>query len=350
MNSLAADLPMASSPLRRSYTLNPRRMQRSAAGREVTRKPPLPRLAGGGPHPSPPPRQASLSPGTPEPFLRSPSLPRSARPTDLPGKLLSAFEGLCASPGARRRGEPHPPGLCIEEEEVLPPAARRPREDDSCSLSSQPSSYCPSPRAASEDLEMRGSGAPSPLAARRRERAVSSPPAEPDALSVLSCSLSEASEASGSRYDNVRSAGPPVRVAQHRVEEVEADDEEEEEEALSDSSNILDQLAEESSGSECGQYSCSELGVPARRPAALDNRRPAEQVRHTTEPNNPRHRDSGPYENVAASTAQAQEIMVSGKLQANAMLDFVMAEPEGGGRPGLRSLRTMLTKGQTSNV
>ena len=45
MNSLAADLPMASSPLRRSYTLNPRRMQRSA-GREVTRKPPLPKLAG----------------------------------------------------------------------------------------------------------------------------------------------------------------------------------------------------------------------------------------------------------------------------------------------------------------
>ena len=49
MTSLAADLPLApSSPLRRSYTLNPRRLQRSGA-REVTRKPPLPKKTPGSP-------------------------------------------------------------------------------------------------------------------------------------------------------------------------------------------------------------------------------------------------------------------------------------------------------------
>merc|ERR1719495_1658382 len=101
-------------------------MQR-AAGREITRKPPLPKLAlmpnsPTSPQPAPSPvlhhtvpRHASKSPST-ETFLRSPSLPRAARPTDLPSKLLSAFEGLCASPGARRRAETLSPSLIIEEE------------------------------------------------------------------------------------------------------------------------------------------------------------------------------------------------------------------------------------------
>merc|ERR1719500_1370128 len=49
MTSLAADLPSSApgpglSPLKRSYTLNPKRMTRTP-GREVTRKPPLPKLS-----------------------------------------------------------------------------------------------------------------------------------------------------------------------------------------------------------------------------------------------------------------------------------------------------------------
>merc|ERR1719323_520001 len=208
MNSLAADLPMASSPLRRSYTLNPKRMQR-AAGREVTRKPPLPKLAGvassptwvssspTSPQPAPSPvlhhhtvpRHASQK-SSPETFLRSPSLPRASRPTDLPSKLLSAFEGLCASPGARRRAETLSPSLIIEEEytpqQPLKKTSLDPcviqlgnNDEDNCSISSShPSSYSHSPRANSEDLDLHYCTVNTSCSPPSRPRAASSPPTD----------------------------------------------------------------------------------------------------------------------------------------------------------------------------
>ena len=391
MNSLAADLPMATSPLRRSYTLNPKRMQR-AAGREVTRKPPLPKLAlmpnsPTSPQPAPSPvlhhtvpRHASKSPST-EPFLRSPSLPRAARPTDLPSKLLSAFEGLCASPGARRRAETLSPSLIIEEEYSPQPIQRlnktsasldpgcvspRGEEDDNCSLSSShPSSYSHSPRANSEELDIQYCvTSSSPLSPSGRRRAASSPPTDSgrataqgagqhdDSLSILSCSLSEASEASGSKYDNVKSSSAceELKVRDEVAKETIDED------ALSDSSNILDNLAEDSSGSECGQYDCTNTSnnqeLADGRPERLDNQLISNGLR--------RNRDSGPYENVGL--ADQQDIIVN-KKQANtcrlpnSMLDFVMVDKEGEEeglvrthRTGLHSLRSILTKGQTSNV
>merc|ERR1719323_439444 len=210
MNSLAADLPMASSPLRRSYTLNPKRMQRTGTGREVTRKPPLPKLAGvansptwvssspTSPQPAPSlvlhhhhtvPRHASQK-SSPETFLRSPSLPRASRPTDLPSKLLSAFEGLCASPGARRRAETLSPSLIIEEEytpqQPLKKTSLDPcviqlgnNDEDNCSISSShPSSYSHSPRANSEDLDLHYCQVTSSCSPPSRPRAASSPPTD----------------------------------------------------------------------------------------------------------------------------------------------------------------------------
>ena len=366
MNSLAADLPMASSPFRRSYTLNPKRIQRSA-GREVTRKPPLPKLAGMPLSPTSPtsplhhtvPRQASHSPATEHHPLRSPALSRANRPTDLPSKLMSAFEGLCASPGARRKAESQGSSLMIEEEySPLPgrrglrtPASPQ-REDDTLSLSSQLSSYSHSPRAGSEDLDMQCSVAvSSPMFVRRNIRASSSPPTDSgratssqghrndDSLSVLSCSLSEASDASGSKYDNVRSDATAV-------ENQKGTEHTKEEDALSGTSDILDNLGEDSSSSECGQYECNEQELTS--PAKLDNQ-PQVCLRS--------NRDSGPYENVKPG---GQEIIVNSK-QATAcrlpdsLVDFVMVDggEEGvvrNNRTGLHSLRTILTKGQTSNV
>jgi len=366
MNSLAADLPMATSPLRRSYTLNPKRMQR-AAGREVTRKPPLPKLAlmpnsPTSPQPAPSPvlhhtvpRHASKSPST-EPFLRSPSLPRAARPTDLPSKLLSAFEGLCASPGARRRAETLSPSLIIEEEyspqpirlnktsASLDPSCVSPRgdEDDNCSLSSShPSSYSHSPRANSEELDIQYCvTSSSPLSPSGRPRAASSPPTDSgrataqgagqhdDSLSILSCSLSEASEASGSKYDNVKSSSACEEPKVHDEGAKETIDED----ALSDSSNILDNLAEDSSGSECGQYDCTNSTnqqMAAASPERLDNQH-----------------------DIILNKKQANTCRLP-----NSMLDFVMVDKEGEEeglvrthRTGLHSLRNILTKGQTSNV
>ena len=388
MNSLAADLPMAASPLRRSYTLNPKRMQRTA-GREVTRKPPLPKLAlmpnsPTSPQPAPSPvlhhtipRHTSKSPSI-EPFLRSPSLPRAARPTDLPSKLLSAFEGLCASPGARRRAETLSPSLIIEEEYSPQPIQRlnktsasldpcvspRADEEDNCSLSSShPSSYSHSPRANSEELDIQYCvTSSSPLSPSGRPRAASSPPTDSgrataqgaqhdDSLSILSCSLSEASEASGSKYDNVKSSSACEEPKVHGEEEAK---ETIEEDALSDSSNILDNLAEDSSGSDCGQYDCTTTTnqQQAGRPERLDNQLISHGLR--------RNRDSGPYENVGL--CGDPDIIVNKKQAStcrlpNSMLDFVMVDKEGEEeglvrthRTGLHSLRNILTKGQTSNV
>ena len=242
------------------------------------------------------------------------------------------------------------PSLIIEEEytpqqplkktSLDPCVIQLGNDEDNCSISSShPSSYSHSPRANSEDLDLHycqvtSSSPPS------RPRAASSPPTDSgrataqgvpqeDSLSILSCSLSEASEASGSKYDNVKSSSAcdEPKVGEGTKETFNED-------ALSDSSNILDNLAEDSSGSDCGQY---------------DNQLISNNLR--------RNRDSGPYENVGLAD---QEIIVNNKKQGrlpNSMLDFVMVDKEGeeeglvrAQRTGLHSLRNILTKGQTSNV
>ena len=168
-------------------------------------------------------------------------------------------------------------------------------------------------------------------------------------MSILSCSLSEASEASGSKYDNVKSSS----ACDQEPKVGEGTKETFNEDALSDSSNILDNLAEDSSGSDCGQYDCTSDTTTANHPPSqermLDNQLISNNLR--------RNRDSGPYENVGLADP---EIIVNNKKQGrlpNSMLDFVMVDKEGeeeglvrAQRTGLHSLRNILTKGQTSNV
>merc|ERR1712192_319297 len=102
-------------------------------------------------------------------------------------------------------------------------------------------------------------------------------------------------EASGSKYDNVKSssAGACEEPKVHGEEEVKI-----EEDALSDSSNILDNLAEDSSGSDCGQYDSTN-----QHPERLDNQLMSNGLR--------RNRVSGPYENVGL--ASDQDIIVHKK-------------------------------------
>ena len=325
MNSLAADLP-TSSPLKRSYTLNPKRLSRNPGGgregREVTRKPPLPKLSlvgpgGGQPgllSPSETPSSHSslycTLPHTPRQFSRQNSLPspsspsssRHCRPSDLPSKLISAFEGvLCSSPGQHRRGLDS--SLVIEE-------------TDNTSLTSLYSSDLTSPRADSEDrlsgpefLHSVTASSPVPLPQVRGEGGEGgdlsldsgvitspSPPTDSgiallspatnrnrnnqeDSGSVISCSLSEASDTSGSRYDNVAvmSSEPGKRGGSP--------------EDLSDSSEEI----------------------------CLDN---TNNLRDRD-----RARDSGPYENLTPE-----------------ILSNVYS------KTGLNSLRKILTNGQTTNV
>merc|ERR1712107_810640 len=150
-----------------------------------------------------------------------------------------------------------------------------------------------------------------------------------DSLSVLSCSLSEASEASGSKYDNVKSSSaceePKVHEGGEEAKETIDED------ALSDSSNILDNLAEDSSGSDCGQYDCTNQEL-ASSPERLDNQLISNGLR--------RNRDSGPYENVSLA-GDSQDIIVNKEGEEEGLVRTH--------RTGLHSLRNILTKGQTSN-
>ena len=425
MTSLAADLPSSApgpglSPLKRSYTLNPKRMTRTP-GREVTRKPPLPKLSSIGPL-SPltgvlSPSIAALSPSIgalspsalegggpqfpghypsnslprPSPFNRQHSAPvtpnseilqqltsysdsageksKASRPTDLPGKLISAFEGICASPGQSRRAYNSCQGsLVIEEygsrEGSNPSRGHRfvssashtpvgqqerqftnyvnltlpPAHDDNGSVSSNYSSGH-SPRGVSEDrlsseagpgdmLHMVRSSSPilyrnnvshdsgvltspspptdsgialmSPLSRHRHfvnnnnnnVTTKSKHHAAEDTVSVISCSLSEASEASASKYDNV---SPAANVKKEEAE-------------MSDSSNILENLAEDRE---------EEVGDICDHPN-LGHRDLVYSVR-----------DSGPYENVTSDNSELLSLH---------------------DKQGLQSLRRILTNGQTTNV
>ena len=349
MNLLAADLP-TSSPLKRSYTLNPKRLTRNPGGgregREVTRKPPLPKLSlvgltgtgGAGGHLVSPSETPSCNssqsnipgmystlppslPHTPRTFSRQNSAPtntssRQSRPSDLPSKLISAFEGvLCSSPSQHRRGLDS--SLVIEE------------TDNSSLTSLYSSDTTTSPRACSEDrlsgqefLHSVTSSSPVPLPQLRGERGergerggdlsldsgvVTSPspptdsgiallsPAtsrnrnnQEDSASVISCSLSEASDTSGSRYDNVAVMSSEPGETGKRGVSPDGD--------LTDSS----------------QENC------------LDNNNTSQRERERERDST---RDSGPYENLTPE-----------------ILSNVYT------KSGLNSLRKILTNGQTTNV
>ena len=257
MNLLAADLPSNQiSPLRRSYTLNPKRLTRTPA-KEMARKPPLPKLSSMSPGPSSPLMSPTIT--SRSPFTRHNSdvsdhtvaSPVKTRPSDLPTKLVTAFEGMCLSPGQSRRadglqGDRSPPKpvrkslLKLGEPRYQSSATMEHDSTDTGSYSSN------SPRAVSEDRDTRlyhghhmastraGSEDPgtyhtnvsldsgvllSPSPPTDSGIALLSPGIkhrnynnnvvtrrgpDHDSVSVLSYSeLSEASDHSGSRYDNV---------------------------------------------------------------------------------------------------------------------------------------------------
>jgi len=497
MNLLAADLP-SNSPLKRSYTLNPKRMRRTPA-REVTRKPPLPKLTTVPLSPSTPtsvsssqnipglysnpPTSAPLSHtyqttsstnGRPPPFTRQNSAPtsnpvssdnelyfknnqsftRPNRPTDLPGKLFSAFEGLCASPSQNRRAseeslvieeyggggsEPPPPiptrktkKVFVSQATHLPYKQREleckysncinlevPADNDNISLSSQdPSNYSHSPREGSEDrlssqdflyTVTTSSPVPTPRnnysdheSCYNMKNNISldsgvitspspptdsgialSPPSRPrhphytnkndtqhqalnnlehpegthseDAISVLSCSLSEASDTSGSKYDNVEHLMKNNQVP----EEVERRSVQKDEDALSDSSNILENLAEDSSESDTGHYDSNERDINNRHNAHVnDQRKDLPRDRKCLDNmRGPReNRDSGPYENVATDPEQTgKEILENDKHSRIADSVTTYEVPDNSeetlyNKTGLHSLRRILTSGQTTNV
>ena len=496
MNLLAADLP-SNSPLKRSYTLNPKRMRRTPA-REVTRKPPLPKLTTVPLSPSTPtsvsssqnipglysnpPTSAPLSHtyqttsstnGRPPPFTRQNSAPtsnpvssdnelyfknnqsftRPNRPTDLPGKLFSAFEGLCASPSQNRRAseeslvieeygggggtEPPPPiptrktkKVFVSQATHLPFKQREleckysncinlevPADNDNISLSSQdPSNYSHSPREGSEDrlssqdfLYTVTTSSPVPTPRHYSDNdscymknnisldsgvitspspptdsgIALSPPTRPrhphytnkndtqhqalnnlehpegthseDAISVLSCSLSEASDTSGSKYDNVEHLMKNNQVP----EEVERRSVQKDEDALSDSSNILENLAEDSSESDTGHYDSNERDINNRHNAHVnDQRKDLPRDRKCLDNmRGPReNRDSGPYENVATDPEQTgKEILENDKHSRIADSVTTYEVPDNSeetlyNKTGLHSLRRILTSGQTTNV
>ena len=271
MNFLAADLPSSSSPLKRSYTLNPKRMTRTP-GRELKGRPPLPKLPSMGTlslgstliSPSSPVVSSSVSlsarsptvalPGTGAPVSpassahhplnsRHNSTPNFkehlSRPSDLPSKLITTVEGMCLSPGQTRRAYLDNNLLIREYGDKSPPKpvrkslmkkSQEPRYQSSVTMTldndTDTGSYSSgSPRAVSEDRDYLHSGtlttnvsvdsgvliSPSPpadtgitlLSPGVKRRNYNNNVYHQDSVSVLSYSLSEASDASGSKYDNV---------------------------------------------------------------------------------------------------------------------------------------------------
>jgi len=179
-----------------------------------------------------------------------------------------------------------------------------------------------------------------------------------DAISVLSCSLSEASDTSGSKYDNVHH-----QMKNNQVPE-EGESGQKDEDALSDSSNILENLAEDSSESDTGHYDSNEQDINNRHNAQVnDQRKDLPRDRKCLDNmRGPReNRDSGPYENVATDPEQTgKEILENSKHSKHshhipdsleyAVLPDNSDESSLYNKTGLHSLRRILTSGQTTNV
>jgi len=389
-------------------------------------------------------------------FKNNQSFTKPSRPTDLPGKLYSAFEGLCLnSPSQNPRAseeslvieeygssntvhEPPPiptrktkkifvsqaTHLPFKQRELEPEQCKYsncinlevPADNDNISLSSQdPSNYSHSPRECSEDrlssqdflfTVTTSSPVPTPRNYSDQEQCYMknnisldsgvitspspptdsgialSPPTRPrqahytnkndtqtlglnnlehpdgaqseDALSVLSCSLSEASDTSGSKYDNVE------HMMKNNTVPEKAATADKDEDALSDSSNILENLAEDSSESDTGHYDTNEQDINNRNTTPVMDQQ-KDHLRDGKRLDNMRgareNRDSGPYENVAMNPEQTGKEILENSKQGCLPDSLEYALTDNGdesslynNKTGLHSLRRILTSGQTTNV
>jgi len=175
-----------------------------------------------------------------------------------------------------------------------------------------------------------------------------------DALSVLSCSLSEASDTSGSKYDNVE------HMMKNNTVPEKAATADKDEDALSDSSNILENLAEDSSESDTGHYDTNEQDINNRNTTPVMDQQ-KDHLRDGKRLDNMRgareNRDSGPYENVAMNPEQTGKEILENSKQGCLPDSLEYALTDNGdesslynNKTGLHSLRRILTSGQTTNV
>lgn len=170
-----------------------------------------------------------------------------------------------------------------------------------------------------------------------------------DAISVLSCSLSEASDTSGSKYDNVHHLLKNNQVPEGVERSAQKD-----EDALSDSSNILENLAEDSSESDTGHYDSNERDINNRHNAHVND--PPRDRKCLDNMRGPReNRDSGPYENVATDPEQTGKEILENDKHSRIPDSVTYEVPDNSeetlyNKTGLHSLRRILTSGQTTNV
>lgn len=372
MTSLAADLPSTTMHRQWSYTLQNRRNRRTPT-REVTRKPPLPKLSILPLSPSTPPPtptgQLHFPPSNQNPrnqsFLRYNSSPTSMtpepafkRPADFPTKLVSTMDRLHTVPRQNKRASDR--NLVIEERRSgdPPPIPLRkyknilkdqqnngtpnnastetacqpnhlsdnlsPTHETEFRLNtSTPLKIQTKPNSNSQGINLSvdsGVLSPSPPCAmshlnkgERQKHDQAEASQSEDGLSLLSCSLSETSDLSESKYDNVHFHMNNNEEDEHPLKDKKLDEFE-----GSDCSSILGNLVLGSSESDIGNCECSER-------SQLCNRQKNDYNNHTKYLDN---RDSGPYENVQEAPS------TSGQSQLG----------------GINSLRNILGQGKTTNV
>ena len=149
-----------------------------------------------------------------------------------------------------------------------------------------------------------------------------------DALSILSYSLSEGSDTSESKYDNVHLHTNNNNV-KHQSEMKDGDEE-------SDSSSIAGNLIVESSESDIGNCDCLESGALCNRTKTnSDATQPEESLMRINNRQHD-HRDSGPYENVNEQQQTTND-------NRNSISEYMAIG-------GINSLRHIITSGQTTNV
>ena len=149
-----------------------------------------------------------------------------------------------------------------------------------------------------------------------------------DALSILSYSLSEGSDTSESKYDNVHLHTNNNNV-KHQSEMKDGDEE-------SDSSSIAGNLIVESSESDIGNCDCLESGALCNRTKTnSDATQPEESLMRINNRQHD-HRDSGPYENVNEQQQTTND-------NRNSISEYMAMG-------GINSLRHIITSGQTTNV
>jgi len=378
MTSLAADLPSTTMQRQWSYTLQNRRNKRTPT-REVTRKPPLPKLSIQPLSPSTPPSTPILPlhfpPSNQNPrnqsFLRQNSSPVSItpepafkRPKDFPIKLVSTMDRLHTVPRQNKRasdrnlvieetmsGEPPPIPVrkyknILKDQTVyeqnngthVNASSESPRHPNSLSDNLSPThetefrinTSTPLKILAKPDANTHGmnhsvdSGvlSPSPpcvlshltkpqhergtkdLCENRQKQDQADGSHSEDGLSLLSCSLSETSDLSESKYDNVHFHLNNNEEDEHPLKDKKLDEFE-----GSDCSSILGNLVLGSSESDIGNCECSERNQLCNR-----------QKNNYNQTHYLDNRDSGPYENVQQQTNN-QDTRTEGRGSLGHMLD-----------------------------